>query len=95
MVVSEINLVSFNCRGLCGRHKRRDVLNMFRNYPHDIICLQDIHVSKNDVSMFLSQWRGVGYFSCLNRISRGYVSCSSDRFNSHYYLNLVMRMGVY
>ena len=71
MVVSEINLVSFNCRGLCGRHKRRDVLNMFRNSPHDIICLQDIHVSKNDVSMFLSQWRGIGYFSCFNRLSRG------------------------
>ena len=95
MVVSEINLVSFNCRGLCGRHKRRDVLNMFRNSPHDIICLQDIHVSKNAVSMFCPNGRELDIFLALIGLDVGYVSCSSDLFNSHYYLNIVMRMGIY
>lgn len=67
----ELNLVSFNCRGLGGRQKRRDVLNMLRSSPHDVFCLQDIHILKNDISAFLTLWRGMGFFSCFTRSSRG------------------------
>ena len=46
--IKKINMVSANCRGLADKNKRREILGIYRKKSYSIICLQDIHVAKED-----------------------------------------------
>ena len=66
-----LKFLSFNCRGLGGQEKRRDVLDYLRNLKYDLYFLQDTHLTKRKESAFNTVWGGKGYhaFGTLN--SRG------------------------
>ena len=60
-----------NCRGLNGKHKRRDVLHYVRSKKASIICLQDVHFTTNMEAMVKAEWGGEVIFSSLASNSRG------------------------
>ena len=69
--MSELKLMSLNCRGLGGQEKRRDVIHYLRNIDFDIYLLQDTHLTQRTVPNFNALWRGKCYHSCGTFNSRG------------------------
>ena len=69
--MDELKLLSFNCRGLGGNEKRRDVLNYLKNLHYDIYLLQDTHLTESKEPFFNTLWRGKGYHSFGTFNSRG------------------------
>ena len=69
--MSELKVATFNCRGLRGQVKRRDVVNYLRKKDYDILLLQDTHLTTQTVNNFNHLWRGKGYHSCGSSNSRG------------------------
>ena len=41
----DLEVVSYNVRGLSDFSKRKDVFDFLRNTSADIICLQELHVA--------------------------------------------------
>ena len=52
--MSELNVISLNCRGLGDISKRRDVLNYLKSKQYSIVCLQDTHLTEKDKTMVRS-----------------------------------------
>ena len=69
--MTDLKLMSMNCRGLSGQQKRRDVINFLRNSEYDIIFLQDTHVTNETIATFDRLWPGTCYHSCGTHNSRG------------------------
>ena len=67
----EVNLASINCRGLSELKKRRDVMQFMRNQEHDVLFLQDTHLTKESCKYFNCLWKGKSYHSCHSNRSRG------------------------
>ena len=51
-----VKILSFNCRGLGGIDKRRDVLNFLKQKKFSIYLLQDTHFTANDFHLVRSIW---------------------------------------
>ena len=60
--VGDLEIVSFNVRGLNDFVKRKDVFDFLRNSKADIICLQELHVTSETEKLFKSQWGGRAWF---------------------------------
>ena len=54
--MSDIKLISFNCRGLGDYKKRKDVFGYLRNLDFNICLLQDVHCRKIGVPYFRNAW---------------------------------------
>ena len=67
----ELTIASMNCRGLSDVKKRRDVLHFLRNKDHDVLFLQDTHLTQNSLQYFNSLWKGKSHHSCYTNRSRG------------------------
>ena len=63
--------MTYNCRGLGGQEKRRDVVNYMKNLDFDIYLLQETHLIQRTVPFFNTLWRGKCYHSCGTVNSRG------------------------
>ena len=70
-MMSQIKIMSMNCRGLGDAKKRRDVLHYIRNKKFDIVFLQDTHLIDKTIPYFDSLWHGNAYHSCFSSRSRG------------------------
>ena len=68
----DLEIVTFNVRGLSDFVKRKDVFNFLRNSKADIICLQELHVTSDSEKQFRNQWGGRAWF-CSNSSSSGGV----------------------
>ena len=53
-----VNIISYNVNGLGNVKKRSKVYNFLHKKPYDIICLQEVHCSKNTEKLFKSHWGG-------------------------------------
>ena len=51
-----LSIVSFNCRGLGGIEKRRDVLNYMKQKNVSICLLQDTHLTNDEYKQVRSFW---------------------------------------
>ena len=69
--MSELKLMTYNCRGLGGQEKRRDVVNYIKKLDFDINLLQDTHLIPRTIPFFNTLWRGKCYHSCGTVNSRG------------------------
>ena len=69
--MTNLNIMSVNCRGLSGQQKRRDVLFYLRKSQYDVIFLQDTHVTVNSMHSFDRLWPGTCYHACKTSNSRG------------------------
>ena len=54
----DIEIVTFNARGLGDFSKRKDVFDFLRSHTADIICLQEVHVAPGKENVFKNQWGG-------------------------------------
>ena len=55
--MSELNLISFNTRGIRRSAKRRALFRFFhQNYPSHIVVLQETHSSPRDVKYWQAEW---------------------------------------
>jgi exonuclease III len=75
-----ILIYSQNCQGISNTQKRRDLFHYLRQKKYDIICLQDIHITKQLCSYVKAEW-GNDIFICpfLNN-SRGVLILFRDTF---------------
>ena len=69
--MTDLKIISMNCRGLAQQHKRRDVLNYLKNQSADIIFLQETHMTVPLIPYFDSLWEGKCYHSVKTAKSRG------------------------
>ena len=70
--MTDIKILSYNCRGLNDCKKRNDVFNFLKTkFKAHIYCLQDCHFTPSLEKQIYSQWDGECYFSHGNSNSRG------------------------
>ena len=76
-------VVTFNCRGLGGLDKRRDVLNYIKQKQFSISFLQDTHFTLNDYEQVRSFWGYDIYISPGQSNSRGTAILFNNTFEYH------------
>lgn len=69
--VCDLEIVSYNVRGLSDFSKRKDVFDFLRNTSADIICLQELHVAIGKENVFKNQWGGRAWFSAVSSSAGG------------------------
>ena len=67
----DLEIVTFNVRGLHNFSKRKDVFHFLRRERSDIICLQELHIAPGEEHMFKNQWGGMAWFSTLSSTKGG------------------------
>ena len=53
-----LRLFSVNVRGLRSKLKRKSVFSFFRERKYDIICLQEIYITKDVSDGWVKEWGG-------------------------------------
>ena len=66
--------------GTCKPTKRRAVFRHVRLKKYNIICLQDVHIQRLQVSNIKAEWGYNIYFSCFNKYCRGVLVLLNDNF---------------
>lgn len=98
-----LKVVTFNCRGLGGLDKRRDVLNYIKQKQFSISFLQDTHFTLNDYEQVRSFWGYDIYISSGQSNSRGTAILFNNN-NEYHVLNefkdkegnfLILEINVY
>ena len=69
--MDDVKVMSMNCRGLAGIHKRRDVLHFICQKDYNIVFLQDTHMTIRQIQYFDCLWKGKSLHSCFSSHSRG------------------------
>ena len=75
-----IIISSFNCQGLGGKEKRKDVLNYLKQKHFSIYCLQDTHFTEKEEKYIRAQWGYECYFNSFNSQSRGTAILLNNNF---------------
>ena len=68
---SNLNIMSFNCRGIHTKKKRISDFHHLKNLKHNIYCLQDTHFTNDMYSTIYSEWGNEIFLSCNTSQSRG------------------------
>ena len=97
-----LKVLSVNCQGLRDRKKRTDVLNYLKESGAGIICLQDTHLTENDLPLTKTIWnndcylhgkktnaRGVGIL-LNNNFECEILACNKDKEGN--YLQLILKL---
>lgn len=61
--MDELNLISYNARGLRQNKKRRRLFSYLHRRKVDVIVLQETHSVSSDESFWTNEWGGTIYFS--------------------------------
>ena len=64
-------MLSANCQGLRDKGKRYDVLTYMKSLNPNILCLQDTHLTKDDISSIKKLWNGECLIHGTKTNSRG------------------------
>ena len=75
-----VKLLTFNCRGLGGMEKRRDVLNYLKQKNFSIYMLQDTHFTNDDLHLARSIWGYEIFISPGKSDSRGVATLFNNNF---------------
>ena len=80
--MTDLKIISMNCRGLACHKKRRDVFNYLRYHlKGNIYCLQDVHWVQSMENRLLSEWGYKLYFSGNKGNSRGTAILFENNFD--------------
>ena len=82
--MTEIKIISVNCRGLGDFEKRKDVFNFLRKKNFHIYCLQDTHFIKENELRIRSEWAVIGNLVHFVRIHVESVFCLIIIFLTRY-----------
>ena len=61
--MAELNVLSYNARGLRQSKKRRRLFSYFHRRKTDVIIVQETHSSRRDETIWKNEWGGNIYFS--------------------------------
>ena len=78
--MSNLKIISMNCRGLADSQKRNDVFNFLRDKGYSIYCLQDTHFTNNEYNCIRTQWGYNIHISPGTRESRGVAILLNNNF---------------
>ena len=67
----DLEIITFNARGLGNFSKRKDVFDFLRSQTADIICLQELHVAPGNESVFKNQWGGRAWLAPVSSTAEG------------------------
>lgn len=79
--MSEIKIMSLNCRGLGNLQKRKDVFNYLHSKQYSIYCLQDTHFTGADRNTIRSSWGYEAFFSPGRSDARGVAILFKNNFD--------------
>ena len=68
---STLKVLSANCQGLRNKNKRIDVLNYLKETGAGIICLQDTHLTEQDIQLTKKIWNNEVYLWGKKTNARG------------------------
>ena len=77
---SHIKLLSANCQGLRDLKKRADVINYLDSLGGNILCLQESHWTKNDLSTIKNIWKGDCFLGGTRTNSNGVAILIKSNF---------------
>ena len=102
-IENSITVLSANCQGLRNFEKRVDVICYFKERNASILCLQDTHLTENDVKSLKNIWGTDVYVSGDKTNSRGvaifinnnfeYEILAQNKDKNGNYLNLVIKLS--
>ena len=72
-------MLSANCQGLRNTEKRNDVLNFLKGTNASIVCLQDTHLTENDLNLVKTHWHEC-YLHGIRTNSRGVAILINNNF---------------
>ena len=97
-----LKVLSVNCQGLRDKKKRTDILNYLKESVAVIICLQDTHLTENDLPLTKMIWnndcylhgkkanaRGVGIL-LNNNFECEILACDEDKEGN--YLQVILKL---
>ena len=87
--MDKIKLVTLNCRGLKNKLKRMSLFYYLKSKKFDIICLQEAHITKNDLAVWKKQWGGELFCREGTSKSRGEVILVGKHFTGKVELKMV------
>ena len=100
-----LKVLSVNCQGLRNKNKRSDVLSYLKDTGAGIICLQDTHLTEQDLQATKMIWnnecylhgqrtnaRGVGIL-INNNFEHEVIECNKDTDGN--YLQLIMKIQTF
>ena len=61
--MTDINILSFNCRGIASPEKRHAIFNYLKSKNCHIYCLQDVHFTPNIEKIIHAEWQHKCLFS--------------------------------
>ena len=79
-MTNDITICSFNCQGLGGRDKRKDVLNFLKQKKYSIYCIQDTHFTEKEEQYIRTQWGYEIILNCFSSQSRGTAILFNNNF---------------
>ena len=79
--MSELKILSMNCRGLGEQSKRRDVLNYLKSKNYSIYCVQDTHFTKEEENYIRACWGYDIYMSPGRSNARGVAVLLNNNFD--------------
>ena len=78
--MDQIKVISLNARGLRNKLKRASIFRYLKHNKYDIVCIQEAHLTKNDVPVWEKQWGGKLFFNEGTNRSKGEVILVSKQF---------------
>ena len=64
-VGDSIKVLSANCQGLRNVEKRMDVLSYFKEKNANIVCLEDTHLTEDDIKTVKDLWNNEVYINAI------------------------------
>ena len=78
--MTSIKIESINCRGIRNREKRVDIFNKAREQHIHILCLQETHITMEDLNTIKDDWSVTFHISGKETNSDGVLIALDDNF---------------
>jgi len=76
----DLKTCSLNVRGLGDKLKRREMFNWLRRKSYSVYMIQEVHCSKNTISVWSAEWGYKTLFSCCTSAKRGVAILFNNNF---------------
>ena len=93
--MTSITIESINCRGVRNRLKRTDIFNKAKTEQVNILCLQETHITPEDLNMIKDDWNVEYYISGKETNSGGVLIALENNFEHTCHMSIADDQGRY
>ena len=79
--MDNLNIISFNCRGINNSGKRKKVFQYLKKKKANIYCLQDTHFTSEQEQLIKQEW---GYKHCYVNFHKSNSRGTAILFNNNF-----------